>query len=379
MKLKAFFTVFLLFFCQSNADTALGYTSASTIWDREGVSLTEAFEKVYRDIIDVKDGRCYFQEKQAKGDDIEYELEKCQLRYTLLKKLSKAERKDSVELKGTIWVEGTSFRTRTPGGVWSKEKTSKHLQGKPWRKRTGYEFKLRKGKFEFLPTEGASKLRRNNSYIDKLPKIWNEWKVVFYMSLPFLFIVLLVLRGIRRRSSIGTYGEQYTAARVRAISNGIVFRDVYVSGTHDVQQIDLVAVTVKGVLVIEKKTYSGMVIGRAYDKVWKVYYNGREMYTMMNPHHQNYGHIQAILERFPELKNKIVDLVIFGDYAILGDKIPRNTIRDCDFEYYYRCLPRLLNEDEIRAIAYDIEALNNERPTLKTLHGEKIKRKNGYW
>lgn len=379
MKLKVFFTVFLVFFCQSSADTALEYTSPSTIRDRDGVSLTDAFEKVYRDIFEVKDGRCYFQEKQAKGEDIKYELEKCQLRYTLQKKLSKVDRKDSVELKGTIWVEGTSFRTRTPGDAWSKKKTSKHLQGMPWRKRTGYEFKLRKGKFEFLPTEGALRLRRNNSYLDKLADIWNEWKHVFYISLPFLFIVLLILRRIRRKNTIGSYGEQYTATRVWATSKGIVFRDVYVSSTYDVQQIDLIAVTAKGVLVIEKKTYSGLVIGRAYDKEWKVYYNDGEMYTMMNPHHQNYGHIQAIIQRFPALKNKIVDLVIFGDDAILGDKIPRNTIRDCEFEYYYRCLPRLLNEDEIRTIAYDINSLSNERPMLKTLHGEKIKRKNGYW
>lgn len=379
MKLRAFLTVFLLFFCMSSADTALEYTSPPTIWDNEGISLTDAFEKVYRDIFVVKDGRCYFQEKQAKGDDIEYELEKCQLRYTLLKKLGKADRKDSVELRGTIWVEGTTFRTRTPNGVWSKEKTSKHLQGKPWRKRTGYEFRLRKGKFEFQPSTGALKLRHNNSHINKPANTWNEWKGHLYMALPFLFIVLLIFRSIYRKRTVGSRGEKYTEARVRAISKGIVFRDVYVSSTHGVQQIDLIAVTAKGVLVIEKKTYSGLVVGSAYDNEWKVYYYGREKYTMMNPHRQNYGHIQAIIQRFPALKNKIVDLVIFGDDSTLGDNIPRNTIHDSDFEYYYRCLPRLLNEDEIRSIAYDIDALNNDRPTLKTLHKEKIRQKNGYW
>ena len=62
---------------------------------------------------------------------------------------------------------------------------------------------------------------------------------------------------------VGHIGEKHTANRIRAISKGTVFRDVYVEGSHGVQQIDIIAVTEKGILVVEKKTYIGLIVGKA--------------------------------------------------------------------------------------------------------------------
>ena len=53
---------------------------------------------------------------------------------------------------------------------------------------------------------------------------------------------------------------------------------------------------------------------------------------MKNPRHQNGGQIQAQDERFPKLEDKFVDLVIFGNNAKMGDRIPEGTIRDKDFK-----------------------------------------------
>ena len=69
---------------------------------------------------------------------------------------------------------------------------------------------------------------------------------------------------------VGHIGEKHTANRIRAISQGTVFRDVYVEWSHGVQQIDIIAVTEKGILVVEKKTYIGLIVGNAYDKQWTV-------------------------------------------------------------------------------------------------------------
>ena len=67
---------------------------------------------------------------------------------------------------------------------------------------------------------------------------------------------------------VGHIGEKHSTKRIQAITKGIVFRDVYVEGSYGVQQIDIIAVTEKGVLVIEKKTRIGLIVGSAYDKQW---------------------------------------------------------------------------------------------------------------
>ena len=94
---------------------------------------------------------------------------------------------------------------------------------------------------------------------------------------------------------------------------------------------------------------------------------------MKNPRHQNGGQIQAQDERFPKLEDKFVDLVIFGNNAKMGDRIPEGTIRDKDFKRYYRALPTRLSPTEIEAIAQNIASLNADRARLKAMHKEKIK------
>lgn len=173
---------------------------------------------------------------------------------------------------------------------------------------------------------------------------------------------------------VGHIGENYTANNIKSVSKGIVFKDIYVNGSYGVQQIDIIAVTEKGILVVEKKTRIGLIIGKAYDKQWMVVVGGgKKKFSMDNPHHQNYGHIQTLCENFPKLKDNFVDLVIFGNNAKMGDKIPDGTICDKDFKKYYRALPTRLTPAEIEAIAQNIAALNADRARLKAMHKEKIK------
>ena len=194
-------------------------------------------------------------------------------------------------------------------------------------------------------------------------------------------ITLIVILGaivfcmwLFQKQIVGLIGEKYTAKRIRAISKGIVFRDIYVNGSHDVQQIDIIAVTEKGILVVEKKTYIGLIVGSAYDKQWMVILNrGKKKYPMKNPHHQNFGHIQALCENFPALKGKFIDLVIFGNNAKLGDRIPEDTIRDRDFKKFYRILPTRMNTQEIESAARNIASLNSDRARLKAMHKQKIR------
>ena len=173
---------------------------------------------------------------------------------------------------------------------------------------------------------------------------------------------------------VGHIGENYTANNIKSVSKGRIFKDIYVDGSHGVQQIDIIAVTEKGVLVVEKKTYIGLIVGKAYDKQWTVVVGwGKKKFSMKNPHHQNFGHIQALCERFPKLKDKFIDLVIFGNNAKMGDRIPEGTIRDKDFKRYYKNLPTRMNTQEIESAARNIASLNSDRARLKAMHKEKIR------
>lgn len=194
------------------------------------------------------------------------------------------------------------------------------------------------------------------------------------ITILFILAAIVFCMWFFQNQIVGHIGEKHTANRIRAISKGTVFRDVYVEGSHGVQQIDIIAVTEKGILVVEKKTYIGLIVGNAYDKQWTVIAGwGKKKYSMKNPHHQNYGHIMALREKFPVLRDKFIDLVIFGNNAKMGDRIPEGTIRDKDFKKYYRALPTRLTTAEIETIAWNIASLNADRARLKAMHKEKIK------
>lgn len=204
--------------------------------------------------------------------------------------------------------------------------------------------------------------------LEEFPLTQILWTIVALLG------VLVLLGYIFQNKIVGYLGEKYTAGIIRSASRGIVFRDVYVEGSHGVQQIDLLAITQKGILVIEKKTWIGLIVGTAYDKEWRVFVNrGKQKYSMKNPHHQNFGHVQALAENFPKWKDKIVSLVVFGNNAKLGDKIPANTINDRGFRNYYSSLPYALEQRDIECIAQTIEDLNTQKKELKKKHREKIK------
>ena len=193
-----------------------------------------------------------------------------------------------------------------------------------------------------------------------------------FLFLPFLLIPIILMK-IYQNDIVGFIGERHTANLVKRAANCRVYRDIYAAGSHGVQQIDIVAVTPKGILVIEKKTYIGLIVGRAYDRQWKVFVNrGRQKFSMKNPHHQNFGHIQALCENFPEMKGKCIDLVIFGNNAKLGDGIPDATIRDADIKRFYGGLPDLLSSKQIAEYSRLIEKLQKDKSSNKVLHKKKI-------
>ncbi len=134
--------------------------------DKYGETLARTLDKVYGDKIVVKDKRCYFFEK-TRISDIEYEIDKCRLDYSQQTIYSQADRLNGVEIKGTVWIEGNSYRTRRVGQEWSKWSSTELFPSLHWYQRTGFEFRLQDGEFEFSPTRGVQNIRGNYNYISK--------------------------------------------------------------------------------------------------------------------------------------------------------------------------------------------------------------------
>ena len=135
--------------------------------DKKGETLAKTLDKVYGDKITVKNGRCYFFEKQARGADIEYEVDRCRMDYQQQTIYSQADRLNGIEIKGTIWIEGNSYRTRRNNGEWSEWKSSELFSGLHWVNKTGYNFEKRNGEFLFKPTPGVKNIRGTNGYISE--------------------------------------------------------------------------------------------------------------------------------------------------------------------------------------------------------------------
>ena len=72
-------------------------------------------------------------------------------------------------------------------------------------------------------------------------------------------------------------------------------------------QIDHVLLTPYAIFVIETKNYHGEIKGGKDDKHWHV--NNR--FKMMNPFHQNYGHIETVLQLTKASRGDIVSMVSF--------------------------------------------------------------------
>lgn len=167
MKLKLLSILFLLGCSLSWAYSLQYHPLLLKVSDKKGKTLAKALDEVYGDRIKVKDGRCYFFEKQSRGADLEYEIDRCHMEYSQQAVYSQADRLNGIEIKGTVWIEGNSYRTRPYNGKWGEWKSTELFSGIHWVNRTGYNFEKRNGEFLFKPTPGIRNIRGTNGYVSK--------------------------------------------------------------------------------------------------------------------------------------------------------------------------------------------------------------------
>lgn len=98
----------------------------------------------------------------------------------------------------------------------------------------------------------------------------------------------------------GTVGELYVNHRLsflQSTQSARVLYDVIIPNRRRTAQIDHIVISHSGVFVIETKTYSNNIYGRAKDDYWRQIWAGRK-YLFYNPINQNYGHIRALSRLF---------------------------------------------------------------------------------
>ncbi|MCF0217228.1 MAG: NERD domain-containing protein [Fibrobacteraceae bacterium] len=199
------------------------------------------------------------------------------------------------------------------------------------------------------------------------------------ITLLWCFIVVLTVvilfAKVFQNQIVGFIGEKFTANRINLITGGRVFTDIYAEGDGNVVQIDMIAVTNKGILVVEKKTMIGLILGDAYQKYWTICLNrGRVKHQLRNPLHQNYGHIKVLESLFPPFSQYYNNVVVFGNNAKLGDKLPNNVVTDRSFREYYRNLSGSMSEPLQSDFCQRLLSLKSYRRELKVKHKMKIRK-----
>lgn len=117
----------------------------------------------------------------------------------------------------------------------------------------------------------------------------------------------------------GDVGEIITANRLRYECNMHVIRNLYLPYNSHTVEIDMVAIGVDGVYVIENKNYKGIISGKISDEYWSVSY-GVIHHKLYNPLLQNRLHISVLRNIVSDVK--LYNTVIFNDcvYCLNIDK-----------------------------------------------------------
>lgn len=165
MKMKVVLYVIILYMSAFAYDLQF-HPFLLQVKDKHGVTLAQSLDEMYGEKIVVKNKRCYYFE-MTRDVDIEYEIDQCRVDYTQQKVYSQADRLNGIEVKGTIWVEGNSYRTRKMGDEWSEWKSSELLPRLFWFNRTGFEYRKQNGEFEFTPTRGVQNIRGSSNYVSR--------------------------------------------------------------------------------------------------------------------------------------------------------------------------------------------------------------------
>ena len=109
----------------------------------------------------------------------------------------------------------------------------------------------------------------------------------------------------------GREGEKETIIFLNQI-NGYkqVINNIMLNDTGKTRHIDHIAITERGVFVIETKNFSGNVYGRENSKEWQQFL-GNKRYDFVNPIYQNFGHTEMVKKVLQNKVDEIYSVIVF--------------------------------------------------------------------
>jgi hypothetical protein len=141
---------------------------------------------------------------------------------------------------------------------------------------------------------------------------WLPWVVCATL---FLFALKSIVVPWRR----GKLGESRVGAVLDRLGAETLHDVILPDGRGGLTQVDHLVLTGAGLLVVETKNYSGLILGQEREAQWTQRL-GRQSYTFQNPLRQNYAHTEAVKALVPEVR--VFGRVVFTDAARFPKGLP---------------------------------------------------------
>jgi hypothetical protein len=135
--------------------------------------------------------------------------------------------------------------------------------------------------------------------------------------LPAL-VAVAALKALLPRFS-GWAGEMQVGARLNRLFPEVRHDLILPDGRGGLTQIDHLALTPAGLLVVETKTYSGSILGQSNESTWTQAL-GRQRHRFQNPLRQNFAHVRAIEALVPDVP--VEGRVVFAGKARFPKGMP---------------------------------------------------------
>ena len=144
---------------------------------------------------------------------------------------------------------------------------------------------------------------------------------------------------------------------------GYTLRNIYVPYHGKVTEIDVLYITVKGIIVVESKNYSGYIFGSESQQQWTSTlragrYGGSNKFNFYNPIWQNRTHIKALQEYLGGVK--AFSFVVFGmNCELMHLSYNPQNVCVCREDYFKQMVIQTLDGAESIYDEHTIEAIYN--------------------
>lgn len=180
----------------------------------------------------------------------------------------------------------------------------------------------------------------------------------------------------------GFYGEFVLYRKLtKKLGKKAVLTNLYLESKNtETTEIDVLAVTQKGIYVFEMKNYGGYIYGSQKDQYWTQAMNRFVKHKFYNPLRQNYAHIKAV-ESYLEVEQKqILPVIVFSNRS----KLSKINVGEQDKVYQFKDALRYVskvekkgntvfsNEEVVRQLEKLIEK-SNMPDEVKQKHIEEVK------